>query len=245
MRLAARLRNVPALKRLVPSLMKARARRKWPNGWTVAEAHGGLFLLNWRNYVDRQLLFFDDFEDEQLDRFIGGMKERGCTAFLDVGANIGYYTVVVAQAHPCWIVAFEPDPRNLQQLRANLFLNRMSERVEVRAEAASDAPGQVSFEVWPDGSTGQSRVSDKGTLSVPAVRLDDVLDFKGQSLAIKMDIEGYEQVALAGMTRLLADNDCWIQLESFGHNLPAVTALLESLGYRKVATIADDHFFAR
>ena len=93
----------------------------WAGDFRVVRSNGAAFLVNFRNYVDRQIAFHGDYEAAQHDYFLGEMDRRRCDVFIDVGANIGLYSVLVARRpQPPRIVAFEPDPRNYDQFRANL-----------------------------------------------------------------------------------------------------------------------------
>jgi FkbM family methyltransferase len=237
--------RIPVLKRLVPSLRKRLARLTWTDGFAVVRSRKARFLVSYRNYVDRQIAFYDDFEARQLAYLVDGIRRHGCAVFIDIGANIGFYTVQVAsETMISRLIAFEPDPRNVDQLRANLFLNELSARVEVHRVAISDHAGKLAFEAFPDTSTGQSHVVERGgSAIVEAVRLDDVLALKGIKLAIKIDIEGHEVAALTGMRTLLAANLCLIQAEIFPANLERVRAALAELGYREAHVIDHDHYF--
>lgn len=238
-------RRIPVLKRLIPSIRKGLAQLTWTDGFAVVRSRQARFLVSYRNYVDRQIAFYDDFEARQLAYFLDGIRRHGCTVFVDIGANIGFYTVQVAgETSVSRLIAFEPDPRNVDQLRANLFLNALSTRVEVHRAAISDRAGKLAFEAFPDTSTGQSHVVERGgSAVVEAIRLDDVLVLKGGKLAIKIDIEGHEAAALDGMRALLAANYCLIQAEIFPANLEGVRAALSELGYREVHVIDHDHYF--
>jgi FkbM family methyltransferase len=74
-------------------------------------------------------------------------KFNAKTTFLDIGAHWGWYGLM---AHNSGlfdrIVCFEPDPTNMGQLQANLFLNRLSNRVEAIQAAVSEVSGQLQFE---------------------------------------------------------------------------------------------------
>ncbi len=166
-------------------------------------------------------------------KLVKQLVKSGDTA-LDLGANIGYYTLLLArqvgaEGH---VIAFEPDPDNLALLRKNLDANGYT-NVTVEAKAVSDAPGEVKLykENWND-ATPSLWESTHCTTSVPVecVRLDDLLAGDDGALPhvdfIKMDIEGAEGKALRGMRALLdANPDVTIMTEY----LPSV---LENLGTR-------------
>lgn len=242
-------KRVPVLKRLVPSLLKLIARISWTDGFTVVRSGNARFLVDYRNFVDRQIAFYDDYEAAQLAYFIGCIRCYGCDAFIDVGSNIGYYCVHLAQSTSLQtIVAFEPDVRNYDQLRANLFLNKLSGRVTIHGTAASDRAGLISFAAMPETSTGESRVvmEDIGqrvdAVRVDAVRVDDVVTLTGAAIAIKIDIEGHEIAALRGMQTLLTSNHCLLQVEVFPENLAGFRAVMHELGYRDLHVIGHDQY---
>jgi FkbM family methyltransferase len=238
-------RQIPVLKRLVPSLRKRLARLTWTDGFAIVRSGGILLLVSHRNYVDRRIALFGDFESEQFAYFLECIRHYGCSTFVDVGANLGLYLVHVARATMVSrLIAFEPDARNHDQLRANLFLNGLSARAEVHCLALSNRTGKIAFKAFADTSTGQSRVSETSTgLEVDAARLDDLLDLTGERIAIKIDVEGHETAALEGMRGLLARNQCVIQAEIFPHRLTQAQTLLDDLGYRELRVIGHDHYF--
>jgi FkbM family methyltransferase len=239
-------RRIPVLKRLIPSIRKRLARMTWIDGYAIVHSRTARFLVNYRNYVDRQVAFYDDYESEQIAYLLKGIRQYDCTTFIDVGANIGFYCVHVAgESSVSHLSAFEPDPRNFDQLRANLFLNGLSTRVDAHRVAVSEHTGKIAFEMFADTSTGQSHValSGGGSVQVDAVRLDEVFALEGVKLAIKMDIEGHEVAAVDGMRGLLAANHCLIQAEVYPSNLEGFRAVLADLGYREVHAIGHDHYF--
>jgi FkbM family methyltransferase len=238
-------RRIPVLKRLVPSLRKRLARLTWTDGFAIVRSGGALLLVNHRNYVDRQIAFFGDYESDQLAYLLGCIRRYRCSAFIDVGSNLGLYVVRVGGSTAVSrLIAFEPDARNHDQLRANLYLNGLSARAEVHHLALSNRTGKVAFKAFADTSTGQSRVSETSTgVEVDAARLDDLLDLAGQRIAIKIDVEGHEAAALEGMRALLTRNNCIIQAEIFPHRFAQARSLLDELGYRELHAIGHDHYF--
>lgn len=235
--------------RLRKSILKRWAALTWRSPFRVLRRDGVFWLLNRNNFVDRNYGIFGDFECAQRRFFLAADADRPpFDAMIDIGANFGLYAVLVAARKMAGEVhAFEPDPRNRAQLQANLFLNNLTGVVAVHGAAVSAASGTLRLSLHQVTSTGTTRISadDEGAITVPAVSLDDVFPWSGKRLVIKMDIEGHELEALKGMERLLRENDCWLQVESFGENQPQVQAWMDRLGYQVLSRIDDDFYYAR
>lgn len=238
--------KLPVLKRLYPSLRKRWAEAFWQDDFAVVRSRGALFLVNHRNFVDRQIAFYGDYEAAQTSYLTAAMEKHGCDLFLDIGANIGLFSIRAAKAgHAKRIVAFEPDPRNRDQFAANILLNGLSGQIEVEPMAVSNRSGPVRFTFYPETSTGQSRVDENGgTDSVDAVRIDDVVDLKDGTLFAKIDIEGHETAAVEGMADTIKANRVFLQIESFPERLENLSNLLTTHGFTRRHNIGDDHFFA-
>lgn len=239
-----RFREAPILRRLIPSLAKRIAALTWPGEFKVVRRHGVLLLVNRLNYVDRQIAFYGDFERAQMTRLLNEMTRRGCDLFIDIGANIGLYTVLVAK-RGIRVIAFEPDARNAVQLRANLLINNVTPLVDIREIGVSDRSATLPFVMASATHTGQSRIDPAGTDSITVAALDDLLDCSDQRIFLKIDIERHESAAIAGMAKLLTRNHCFLQIESFPEERDRLDAQLGTLGYRKSESIAGDHFYER
>lgn len=134
--------------------------------------------------------------------------------YFDVGAHTGFFSLIASRfvGLSGKIVAFEPDPENAAALKANIAKNHLMQ-VTVMEAAVWSSPGHVTFERASDASNRTqghvSSGSDAGRerISVPAVRLDDVVFDEGHAAPhlMKMDVEGAEWEALHGARRLLAE----------------------------------------
>lgn len=229
------------------SILKRWAALVWNHDFQVIERDGLLWLANRKNFVDRNYGIFGDFEGDQRAHFFQS-DEEPFDALLDVGANFGLYSIlgaakgVARETH-----AFEPDPRNRAQMQANLLLNGLLDVVQVHPQAVSAEDGTVMLSLHPATSTGTSRIVPEAAdgISVSTVALDGQFPWSGKKLAIKIDIEGHELEALKGMRRLLRENDCWLQIESFDHNRPAVHEEMHRLGYGLAYKIDNDLYYGR
>lgn len=234
-------------KRLRKSILKRWAAFTWRHHIRVVKRGGVLWLLDHRNFVDRQLGVFGDFEPEQR-AFLFSRSSSQLDAFLDIGANFGLYTVeAVHKKIAKQFYAFEPDPRNHAQLFANLYLNKQADKVVVYREAVSDMAGEVRIVLHSSETTGTTRVdsNNSAAVSVPSIAIDDVLPLRNKTLLIKIDIEGHELAALRGMEKLLRNNSCYLQVEIFDDNMQAVTNWLNQVGYKQEAQIDSDFYFKK
>jgi FkbM family methyltransferase len=128
------------------------------------------------------------------------------TTFVDAGAHIGIYTILVCR-RARRVLAFEPDPYNAAALKANIASAGCS-NVEIRSEALADAPGHAQFRSFRStfsGSLAAREVDDYTEFETHVISLDNVLDPPPEAgpLVVKLDLEGAERLALTGMARTL------------------------------------------
>ena len=169
-------------------------------------------------------------------------KQRLCVRLLqpgmvayDLGANVGFYSLLFSRlVKPEGSVhAFEPLPRNCSVLKRHLALNRL-ENVVVYPIAVAEKSGTACFDTGPNPSMGHL-VAVGGTLKVPTIALDEFVYAynKPAPNIVKMDIEGGEIKALAGMRRLLREKRPWLLIALHGEQARLeCTAMLTSVGYR-------------
>ncbi len=123
---------------------------------------------------------------------------------LDIGANIGTYSVLAAGVTGCRVVAMEPVPDTYALLVSNLRRNSLLSLAEPMNVAASDRAGTVRMTHGEDSTNHVLGAAEAGGIEVPTARLDDLVTVNGPAF-MKLDVEGHEQHVLAGATRLLAD----------------------------------------
>ena len=168
------------------------------------------------------------------------LLKRGDTV-LDLGAHIGTFALGMA-AIGCRVLAVEAAAGNAELLRAASARNGFAELTVLHAAVAA-ARGTVWF--TPDGPCGQAgrdRPGGEPAIEVPAVAVDDVLADRSWHHVdlVKIDVEGSEPQALAGMSNLLRRDDAPpILIECNGHTLAhygstthELRAELERFGYR-------------
>lgn len=150
---------------------------------------------------------------------------------LDIGADVGWYTIQASQAvgNEGQVIALEPDAHNAAQLEKNLRLNKLS-NVRVVRKAAWSHSGSVNWQssevaVW-------HKVSPEGSAQVEAVTVDALVEQSGLRRVdwMKLDVEGGEVEVLRGARHTLEQFHPVLLIEVH-ETLPALRALLEPAGW--------------
>lgn len=128
--------------------------------------------------------------------------------FLDIGANIGSYTILASGVVGAETMCFEPVPTTYQHLLDNIYLYRLLNRVQALNVAVGSMAGEI--EMMADNDT-VNRVVNVGTYSglivkVPVLTVDEALSGRVPRL-IKIDVEGYETEVLKGAQNTLLNQN--------------------------------------
>jgi|GEM_PF-251281 len=164
---------------------------------------------------------------ERIARQFVRLLRRGDNV-LDIGANLGYLTLVAAwRVGPRGCVhAFEPNPQVLRRLRANAALNPRF-NIRVHGQAVTDRCGQARLFLAFDHRTGHSSLRNLGaeaaqTALVETTTIDTLLDRLPPIRLVKLDIEGAELRALHGMIRCIQRDRPFILTECNNEFLTAL-----------------------
>ena len=148
------------------------------------------------------------------------------SVFVDIGANIGYYSLLAATrvGKHGQVLAFEPSADNCALLKMSMLANEF-DNVVVHPYAVADINGVVGFRM--DDSNGQIAQNDTTgyPIKVRAVTLDNFLANESRIDVIKMDIEGAEGLALHGMTQIIQRHHPIIFAEFSPNALPRISGM--------------------
>lgn len=156
--------------------------------------------------------FLTGLHEEHISRLLVECVPAGATC-IDVGANIGYFTALMASraGSSGQIYSFEPVPENFLLLKANAELNssRFGAQISVINAAVSDEPGELRIERGAEStlhSVQKVVVPVPGTELIPAVTLDSLISsLNGREISIlKIDVEGHEGPVVRGAAELLS-----------------------------------------
>jgi FkbM family methyltransferase len=148
-------------------------------------------------------VYFNLVEPEQTSAFVENLADG--EVFFDVGANVGYYTVLGSRlvGENGLVVAFEPVARNLAHLYNHVALNKL-ENVSIIPAACSDEISLAAFSTGPNNAMGHltdgnNETPGKNLMLVPTVTLDAVAERLGVvPQVLKIDVEGAELSVLRG-----------------------------------------------
>ena len=171
--------------------------------WARHRATGLVFLVSPRDVVGRTIMRRHAYEPALTDWLLAG---------IDAGANLGWFTLQAARRpNTRRVVAFEPDVGNHRLLQCNLDRNRLADRVDAVACALAAEAGLARLSRYKGSNLGRHSLAvdhGQGGTWVPVDALDAVLDRLGLSqapvAAIKVDVEGYEPLVLAGAGSAIA-----------------------------------------
>ncbi len=176
--------------------------------------------LDPQDEVDRFIYFWNHWEANETWLFERVLRPGD--ALVDVGANVGYFSLLGARlVGPTGrVLAVEPSPPTVTRLRENVALNRY-DTVTIADCAASDCDGTVEITECIDRNSGMNTMRPSAGArrrwTVPALRLDSLIPADWPVRLIKLDIEGAEALALRGLSGLLARPDAPDVLSEIWH----------------------------
>jgi len=170
-----------------------------------------------RLYIPRELYpiyleYFNFLDHEPLTRSVIASLLKPGSVVIDVGANIGYYTLLAAgrvgpKGH---VHAVECSPDTLALLRNNVKRNNL-QNVDIYPVAASNVRGELTLNVSAIGlslfelHSNWSKVARTGgTVTVPSMPVDELVHSTVD--VVKIDAEGADLDVLKGMSRILSEN---------------------------------------
>ena len=197
------------------------------------------------------------YEPELLHATASALQRFGTTpevrgTVLDVGANIGTYSLPLAKTYPALhFVCFEPQLPVCELLRKNIELNQLN-NVVTHAIGLSDSPREVTatlpdynlepnigaFSLDAEVQVHEYEVKTRGAAQTVELRTLDSFDFRDVRM-IKVDVEGLELAVLRGSQQTLVQNgfppilfETWTWKPWYAKRRRDLIAWVESLGYR-------------
>lgn len=169
---------------------------------------------------------------------------RAGEILVDVGANVGMYTVWSAKTRGVRVFAFEPESQNFALLNKNIVLNGLGHLVKAFPVALSDHSGLgdlhlSSFTIGGSCHSLDERVDFRHDAMTPAysqgcvsMTLDELIDAGRVPVPdyIKLDVDGFEPKVIRGARRVLGAGKVKSLLIEVNRNLPDHLEMIEQLG---------------
>ncbi|MGH8505185.1 MAG: FkbM family methyltransferase [Stenotrophobium sp.] len=203
---------VPVFGILVLAL-RIRLRLKGPVFVEGKSVFGKTFRCRLPDLIQMYIVLFGRWEPD-LTRLIGERLRPG-DVFVDVGANIGYFTLLASARVGATgaVVAIDALPANFAELQFNLASNVDTGNVRAINRAVSDVPGMLEVYAGPAYNVGLATTAPgerhhlRREASIVAAPLADLLTDAEirRTRLVKIDVEGAEPAVLAGMGRFLQE----------------------------------------
>jgi FkbM family methyltransferase len=187
--------------------------------------HKGLLInVSPRDHIQRQLFWYGHYEKEAF--LLAEKLIREDAIVLDIGANIGYFSLIAARkASRGKVIAFEPLSSLRHEISQNILLNKLV-NLEVEPYAIGNQTRSTTFFIADESNIGMSGLAPQENFSgateqVSLIRLDEWLSRHTLPAInfIKIDTEGAELEVLKGMKDLLQKNRPVILIEVMAHLL--------------------------
>lgn len=189
----------------------------------VAESSDGVFAFDVRDMIVGWHVGLRGNWEKVETEFLKQIVQEG-DRVIDVGANLGWFTVVLAKlvGSRGEVIAFEPEPRNYSLLCENVQMNAVEKQVRLFQLALADENSDVRLELCDDNWGNHRMRSDRKPASagekgfsrvctVPARTLDESLAEKGGPATsfrlLKIDCEGAEVAVFRGAKRTLTNTE--------------------------------------
>jgi len=173
------------------------------------ELDGHRIFLDSKDFAYLSTKQFEPFEKEIIEKIV-----KPGDVVLDLGANIGYYTLLLARkvGDKGKVFTFEPDPYYFNLLKKNVKENHYK-NVVLANKVVFNKNGKIKLQTFPDQRDSPKVYGEKQSndyiglstkdIAVEMVRLDDYLKNVNTVDFVKIDIEGSEGMAFAGMIKLV------------------------------------------
>lgn len=163
--------------------------------------------------------------------------------FIDIGANIGKYSILLGKKRNVKVYSFEPHPTTFNLLKSNAKKNNIKD-IHLENFGLGDKRGDIFLYLDPlnPGRNSMEQKLDLKKITVKIKKLDDY-NIKNVKL-IKIDVEGFEPCVLRGAEKIIKENKPKIIFEAWDSiYLKKIKIVLDSFNY-EIHKINKTNFFA-
>ena len=216
-----------------------------PTACGLIKTVGGHGRLRWRSRT-----FFSD--DPKIVEWINAFSSDDI--FLDVGSNVGLFSLYAAYEKKCRVISVEPEARNFAILIENIYLNQLEDQISPANLALTDTQGVESFFLSDITSGGAHHQLGSRSSALPERQRSPMQLIYGAPLDqlvednifpipnhIKIDVDGLEAKIIQGSIKTLADERCkslMVEIEDHCDQISGVSfdSYLSKFGFRRVSS---------
>jgi len=218
----------------------------------VYKREGAYFLLNKNTMMDEGIIKFKKYEDNLISHAKKIVEKNNIQYFFDVGANLGFYSVLIGKLPEIKkVYSFEPLPVLFQQISSNILINNLTPKWKGYNCALSDKKDRMEFYYHPfflgTSSLKKEWAGKRATEStyVDVNVFDEIINYNNKRCYVKIDVEGNEIEVIKGMLEFLSGNNVYIQIESSQTNIDIIRNFFSEKGYSMVGHPAgSDYYFS-
>ncbi len=204
---------------------------------------GAPIVLDMHDHAHRAVFFYGEAEAETAEALRGLLESDA--VFFDVGANVGYYSLLARDLGARDVHAFEPNPQV-----ADLFARSLACRgdgIVLNRSACGEAAARMDLHL-PRAESRNTGIAtlhapladSTETLAVDVITIDDYCASRGVAPTLmKIDVEGFEASVLRGARATLRDHRPTVLCEV---RTDEPRAILSAFGYRETVLARNEHF---
>ena len=247
------LRQLPTIRRLYTSLstriFKIINKKKF-----LIDFKGVRFNLDINEPIDKSIILFDYYENEQIDNSIKLIIKFKANIYFDIGANCGIYSLIIANKfRDLKIYSFEPIKLSYNKFIDNISINKSFNNLKFYNFGLSNKNTNLKMkaliknEYIQLGGFGvlnkDDNLKNKFLLNANFRKGDDLFNFCNEVIFFKIDVEGHELQVLEGFTNLFQKNKIILQIEILPRNEIIVKKKLLKLKFFELMKIDFDFYF--
>jgi FkbM family methyltransferase len=207
--------------------------------------------FKWTAVAEDRIAILKKYEPLQPYVLLELAKLNESDTFIDIGANIGVYSVFMSSlANVRTVHSFEPSPHTFNELSINTKINGAG-KIRLYKTALSDSQRRVTFGIVSNYSGANSIIEESihnldtfiREETIDCIPLDSVGIVTSGKLCIKIDVEGHEKKVLAGAEGILTHNQTVLQMERYEQD-SNTSELLTRFGYRRLVTVGPDCYYS-
>ena len=248
-------RKIPVLKRIYPSIA-IRIFIFFKKFSFIYKFRDVYLYLNINDPIDRSVMLFDYYEDEQIEYLCKILKGNEINYFFDIGSNSGIYTLIISKLFKkIKVLSFEPIKSTFLKLKINISLNDQLNNIKKYNYGLSNKNLKLKVKALQKNGFIQSGgfgVVNKGdnlknlhTEYAIFKKADNVFKIRNKKICLKIDVEGHEIYALEGLKDIFKNNIIFLQIEILPLNYNKVKKKLLKFGFKKINQIKADYYFIK